>query len=455
MAKTNFLHKRNTDDVHTRSVIVGLVNLLNTRVQFSNVLSDTDIDNVTVPFFYSMTGDERFLQDYFLEWNDCIHPKIADGNYDVIPRGVVTLENNTINTAAMTHRFVRGTYTKEVNGQVQTYNSFLNSIPLKMNLKVSIETDSNLDAFKIQQSIIETFYKTQVYSIKYKGFRVPCQAGFPEDYGINKTFEFKYSDNSKINIEFTLEIETYLPVIDLTTERLNINRITSLGGPGLSSNIIDDKSISMITVEEPDTATRYFSGSILPIQWQNTGTILRVNVYYKIKDTDNWVQIARSISNIGQFDWQIPFFAGGTGTTGTTSSKDPIAVSINTETGRNADVRAIITPPPPATGGSTGGINKLVVFNQGNAYSNVDTINVFPFITGRAGMPTYNIGTPVISLKVSNGEVIGADIIEPGSGFPTSPVTKIQIKIEDAVNTETFSISGIIENANPKYFEIQ
>jgi len=453
MAKTNFLHKRNTDDVHTRSVIVGLVNLLNTRVQFSNVLSDTDIDNVTVPFFYSMTGDERFLQDYFLEWNDCIHPKIADGNYDVIPRGIVTLENNTINTAAMTHRFVRGTYTKEVNGQVQTYNSFLNSIPLKMNLKVSIETDSNLDAFKIQQSIIETFYKTQVYSIKYKGFRVPCQAGFPEDYGINKTFEFKYSDNSKINIEFTLEIETYLPVVDLTTERLNINRITSLGGPGLSSNIIDDKSISMITVEEPDTATIYFSGSILPIQWQNTGTILRVNVYYKIKDTDNWVQIARSISNIGQFDWQIPFFAGGTGTTGTTLSKDPIAVSINTENGRNADVRAIITPP--VVGGSTGGVNKLVVFNQGNAYSNVDTINVFPFITGRAGMPTYNIGTPVISLNVSNGEVVGADIIQPGSGFPTSPITKIQIKIEDAVNTETFSISGITEGANIKYFEIQ
>jgi hypothetical protein len=191
----------------------------------------------------------------------------------------------------------------------------------------------------------------------------------------------------------------------------------------------------------------------LPIQWQNTGTILRVNIYYKIENTNNWVRIARSIPNVGQFDWQIPFFAGGAGTTGTTLSKDPIAVSINTENGRNADVRAIITPS--VVGGSTGGVNKLVVFNQGNAYSNADTINVFPFITSKAGMPTYNIGAPVISLNVSNGEVAGADIIQSGSGFPTSPVTKIQIKIEDAVNTETFSISGITEGANIKYFEIQ
>jgi hypothetical protein len=435
MAKTNFLHKSNTDDVHARSVIVGLVNLLNTRVQFSNVLADTDIDNVTVPFFYSMTGDERFLQDYFLEWNDCVHPKIADGNYDVIPRGIVTLENNTINTAAMTHRFVRGTYTKEVNGQVQTYNSFLNSIPLKMSFKVSIEADSNLDAFKIQQSIIETFYKTQVYSIKYKGFRVPCQAGFPEDYGINKTFEFTYKTENKISIEFTLEIETYLPVVDLTSERLNINRITSLGGPGLLSNIIDDKSVSIIDLTEPDAATKYFSGSILPIQWQNTGTILRVNIYYKIKNTNNWVQIARSIPNAGQFDWQILFFDAA----GKTTSKDPIAVSINTEAGRNAEVRAII---------SAGGVDKLVVFNQGNAYTNVDTINVFPFITGKAGMPTYTIVTPVISLSVSNGEVVGGNIISAGSGFPVSPETEIQIKIEDAVNSETVDIST-------GYFKIQ
>ena len=125
MEKTSFLHKYNTDNVHSRAVIVGLVNLLNTRVQYENVLSDTNIDIVTVPFFYSMTGDERFLQDYFLEWNDCIHPKIADGNYDVIPRGIVTLESNTINTTAMTHRFVRGSYVKEVAGQLQTFNSQL------------------------------------------------------------------------------------------------------------------------------------------------------------------------------------------------------------------------------------------------------------------------------------------------------------------------------------------
>ncbi len=173
-----FLHKHNTDNVHTRAVIVGLVNLLNSKIYYQNVLSDTNIENVSVPFIPNMGGDERFLQDFFLHWNDCVHPRLADGNYDVIPRGVVTLTTNSINTSAMTNRFVRGNYVKEVNGELQRFSAFLNSIPLSMEFDIEIQTDTLLDCFKIQQSILETFYKVQVFSVNFKGFRVPCQAGF-------------------------------------------------------------------------------------------------------------------------------------------------------------------------------------------------------------------------------------------------------------------------------------
>jgi hypothetical protein len=416
-----FLHKYNTDNVHARAVIIGLVNLLNTKIQYDNVLSDTQIDTVTVPFFYSMTGDERFLQDYFLEWNECIHPKIADGNYDVIPRGVVQLTSNTINTAAMTHRFVRGSYVKEVNGQLQTFNAFINSIPLTMDFTVNIETDNNLDAFKIQQTIIETFYKTQVYSVSYKGFRVPCQVGFPEDYGVEKTFEFSYGDNEVVKMSFTLTVETYQPVTDPTTQRSNANRITSQGGPGLSYT---SANVLSFTAVGPSSNGTYFSGTVVPIRWSSTGVILRTNVYYRIQGSTNWVMIGRSIENTGEFDWIVPFF----NSQGEEIGKDPIrATAINQNSGTGAVLRCIIN--------ANGEVEKLIIINGGYAYDNTTTIEVSPLIPPASGF------TPAtITATVASGTIIGYEIINPGSGYPPSPDNQIEIKIESATDETLYKV---------------
>jgi hypothetical protein len=103
--------------VHARAVIVGLVNLLNSKVQYENIYSDTDVKSVTVPFYYNFGGDSRFLEDYFLQWNECITPQMADGNVDPIPRGIVTLSSSSINTVMMTNRFVRGTYVKQIGNE--------------------------------------------------------------------------------------------------------------------------------------------------------------------------------------------------------------------------------------------------------------------------------------------------------------------------------------------------
>jgi hypothetical protein len=425
-----FLHKYNTDNVHSRAVIVGLVNLLNTVVQYDNVLGDNNVDRVTVPFFYSMTGDERFLQDFFLEWSDCVHPKHADGNYDVIPRGIATLTSNTINTSAMTHRFVRGSYAKEIDGQLQTYNAFLNSIPLSMQFDIVIESDTNLDAFKIQQSIIETFYKTQVYSVSYKGFRVPCQVGFPEDYGLEKTFEFTYSTETKIELKFTLAVETYLPVIDPTTERNNWNRITTGNGPGLNIQESARETSVIFEYTSPSANGTYLSGSSLPILWTNGGAILRVNIYYRFKGEEDWIMIARALENTGSFDWKIPFFSN----TQTLVNQDPIRSYVTDTSGKRSKIRAIIN--------ASGEAERIIVLDGGYGYSNEAMINVSPLIQPPPDTPTF--GAPEISANVSNGEVIGFTIHDPGFGFAPTPVNYIELKIENEVNADQFQICQLV-----------
>ena len=464
-----FLHKYNTDNVHTRAVIVGLINLLNSRIQYENVLSDTVVETIGVPFLPNMGGDERFLQDFFTHWNDCQHPRMADGNYDVIPRGVVTLGSNTINTTAMTHRFVRGSYVKEVNGELQRFNAFLNSIPLTMDFSIEVETDTVIDAFKIQQAILETFYKVQVFSVSFKGFRVPCQAGFSDELGIEKTFEFTYQDETAIKFVFSVSVETYYPVTDPTTERLDSNRMTRVvsqpsdfnetgsrrrlvlsetslnaNSNGIGLRIYParekDKPPYYLEITAPVAEDTFFSTGTLPITWINTGTITNVNLYYQFEGDTEWYPIVKHLRNTGYFEWVIPFFNAQ----GDQIENEDISAKVISTSGIESRVRAIID--------SGGGVEHVVVFNTGAAYNNDDNIEVT--VVPKPFAETPSTVAPDIQANVDgSGGVIGATISDPGSGFPQSPVSKILIKIEDDLNNSVFDIlskngtfSGDIDN---------
>lgn len=224
--KSGFNHKYNTDNVLIRTVIVGLINSLNDKIYFNNVQSDTVTQKVNVPFYYAFSGDERFMQDYFSDWGDCA-PQMIEGNYDPIPRGSITLTGTSIQSGEMTSRFVRGSYVKEEDGQLNKYSSYLNSIPLSMTFSVSILVDSVIDSFKITQELIKVFYKTLVFRVNFAGTVVPSQVGFPESYTNNKLFEYTYGENSRTTITFDLELATYFPIFDQMQEFKASNVISS------------------------------------------------------------------------------------------------------------------------------------------------------------------------------------------------------------------------------------
>lgn len=107
---------------------------------------------------------------------------------------------------------------------MKTFSSFTNSLPLNIGFDVNIKTDTLLDAFKIYQAVIQTFYKTYTFSFEYDGFRIPCQVGFPESYDMTKQLEFSYNNSPQfIEFKFSVQIETYFPEKDLTTERFRGN----------------------------------------------------------------------------------------------------------------------------------------------------------------------------------------------------------------------------------------
>ena len=235
----SFNHKYNTDDAIIRANIVGLVNELNNKISFDNVWEDDKIQTVKVPFFYAMSGDERFLQDYFSNWSDCA-PDFIEGNMDPIPRGTIYLSGYSVLASNLTSRYVRVYYTEVVDGQLKRFNSYINSIPIQLNFTAEILTDTSIDSFKIVQAITAFFYRTQTFSVNFKGFRVPTQVGFPDSYNIGKQFEFTYGDTERIKVSFDLEVQSYLPVIDKDNEFFGGNQINSISGSLGASFSLDE-----------------------------------------------------------------------------------------------------------------------------------------------------------------------------------------------------------------------
>ncbi len=222
MKEPGFDHKWNYDDVFARAVIVGFMQLIDTvKIKFQ--ISDTKFENKRVPYIYGLTGQERYLQDFLLNIPSVNCSVLMEGSTDVIPRAHVNLVGDRIVSAALRNKFVRGSYVVEeqdTNGNktLRTYSAYINMIPMEFTFNIEVRGNTLNELYKIKDQVISTFYKARKFNSTYKGFRIPCQAGFPDELTVEKMFEYTYpSGESWSTMKYTILVESYFPVIDETT----------------------------------------------------------------------------------------------------------------------------------------------------------------------------------------------------------------------------------------------
>ena len=239
----DFLNKQNHDNVFWRGLLVGLISVLNEKITIPQIGKDNLLREIFIPFFPTLAGDEPFIQDNFLDYGDCDgNPAFAEGNYDVIPRGIIEMGACQIVTSSSTNKYVRATYTKEIpNGEdgaeMKSYSSYLAPIPLSQSFNIRIKVDNELEAFKIQQRVVEVLFKNFIYYFEYNGMRIPAQGSLPDTPGDrNRIFNYSYGSNKEsIIIGFNISVETYLPQLDLSSERFRGNLMQ--GGIKLKTSI--------------------------------------------------------------------------------------------------------------------------------------------------------------------------------------------------------------------------
>lgn len=298
--------KFNNEDILIRGVIAGLLDVLNNHIQYKQVWENDDIETVEVPWFYNQSGDERFMQDFYTHYGDCLPPRPVDGNFDMVPRGIITYNGSTINAQRITSRYVQGRYVKEVNGKLESYVSFLYSIPLNVRFECEMLIDRQITALKIEQEIRETFYKTLTFYTYFKGLRVGCTVGFPEDLAIEKNIQYSFESNNPIKLTFQLEVETYQPVFDKTTE---MKATTKIKGFSYDLHQIDNKNPGTFVITKPSEGMIIPKGIPYWVEWTYTKenySIPKVNLYWLYYNTNDRFDIDLFQPNYEYYIWNIP-----------------------------------------------------------------------------------------------------------------------------------------------------
>jgi hypothetical protein len=97
-----------------------------------------------------------------------------------------------------------------------------------VNFDAKILVDNLNKSFKATERLFDLFYSNRVMYFQYKGIRIPALFVFPDQATNDKAYKFSYTDNNKITITFSIEIETYFPSFDNTTEMFRGNVIDQI-----------------------------------------------------------------------------------------------------------------------------------------------------------------------------------------------------------------------------------
>jgi len=206
----------NKDDVSLRNILIGCLATLSDNIGWYNQIG-TRIDQrreIKVPFYFSTTGTERYLQDNFLN-NIDFDPDFLEAEtfYNKIPRGIVNFEGFSIETQAIVNKYVRMQHLKqEMDGTLNTYNTEAFMVPIVLDLNTEIYVDSIIDQLKCSEAIIKTFYKAKAYQVDIAYTRIPCLITFPDDQTLERTVEFSFTDKKEFKVTFSLQVKAHIPV---------------------------------------------------------------------------------------------------------------------------------------------------------------------------------------------------------------------------------------------------
>lgn len=392
----NILYSRyNTDDIFNRSVIGGLLYLMNNKITYQQVFQDNVVETVHVPcaFNFAYSLDERFMQDnYTFFGQSCFGGTMIDGKFDMLPRCAVSYTGSQIEAGSITNRFIKGKYLKNENGRLTTYESYLYALPVTFSFDCEMWADNMITAFKLEEAVRRTFYKNKTYNVLYRGMKIGCCVGFPETNTVsNKTTQYQFSDTDRqIKLNFSLAVETYQPVFDDNLAIEAANRIEFIGWDVRMPANSSKKSLKFKNLNPGDTL---LSNTYHLIEWDSPSDdsdMCTVLLSYITEDGTEH-KVTEMDFNQRQWAWYVPQTVS--------SFKQPVVTLIGTE-----DIKVVRQPEIRIAPNIQGVVDasSFIIIDPGKFAGQSGTVNATIEYIDECGDTIISMS---YSFNVRNGEI--------------------------------------------------
>jgi len=199
----------NFEDVFFRDLTICVLDTLEGEIKWTNRFSSGD-RTVNVPFYYSMTGDERFLLDSFHD--DIVSDnRYVDLNTDIIPRGHLTLTGYDIRSEEFANPNVWLKMVVENQDEIRSILTKVRAIPITVKYDLSIHLSSEIDTFKCSQAIMDTLWLYRYMYFEHNFMNIDAVMTIPDTNSIEIIREKSFTSDNTIKLTVQFDVQTYYP----------------------------------------------------------------------------------------------------------------------------------------------------------------------------------------------------------------------------------------------------
>jgi hypothetical protein len=316
----------NFEDIFFRDLTVCVLDTLEGQVKWTNRFTSGDIF-VQVPFYYSLTGDERFLLDSFSD--DIVSEnRFVELNTDMIPRGHLTMTGFNIKSDEFANPNVWLRMVVENEVEIRKIITKVRAVPITVNYDLEILLSSEIDTFKCSQAIIDTLWLYKYMYFEYNFMNIDAIILMPDSNQIEMSREKNLTSDNNIKMKVSFTVETYYPTF--RSDRVSGTGYPQTHGSGMSDLNGFDLSGGVSDYFQPNNQTNnqptniqqqsnseqgaraipnisnvppYVPGTVTPsvnssLEWSLSTGIVSYNIQYRITGTPDWITTSSSTNNV-------------------------------------------------------------------------------------------------------------------------------------------------------------
>ena len=213
---------RDYDNKFFREITVALAKTMSKQIRWINYFQplndvDTGRKRVFLPFYTSLTGEERFIFDAFVD--DIVDVRV-NMNTDQFQRGSITFQGFNARSDEFANPNQYLSQKADINGTLRRVISKVKAVPVSVNYDIEIKLDTYKEVDIVSTKLMDMFYNYMFFSIDYYGLKIDAMLKLPDDKSIEIPREITMDSDRKKIIKFSLEVSSYYPIFMIDIDDL-------------------------------------------------------------------------------------------------------------------------------------------------------------------------------------------------------------------------------------------